>query len=274
MQELGEVIGAGGYGVARELKNSPYVVKLMREKVCRSDARKEFDAHTQIFKTYQKIINKNPELKDVLYVPKPIEFRECEPPYMCYGEPQSACAYVMENVESARPDKIQEHLILNEDSKGHTGYIWCNKESKIIKYNATDILDVEQKADCQPRGAFIGPENIKPRIDSRLYEKLPYLFGILHGIVIEAGYFPIDVELVIDKNNRIAMYDFGMVYDKTLKEYETSLNIDMYIPSADQKEEYDEFKRGVAFVHENLLSGGGRRKTRRKSKKSRKTARK
>jgi hypothetical protein len=149
----------------------------------------------------------------------------------------------MEKVESGRPDKIQEHLMMSQDYEGLADKIRCTQGDN---HELTDILTPEQKAICQPRGAFLGTETIKAKVSPELFEKIPYLFGILFGIVLKAGYYPIDVELVLDKYNRIAMYDFGMVYDKSQQEFEATLELDMYIPLDENSQKL--FKQGIDYV--------------------------
>lgn len=276
MQELGEVIGAGGFGIVREIKGTPQIIKIMKSHVCETTAKKEYNAHKTIFETYSKFINNNPEFKNVIYIPEPIKFHECGNLNVCYGESDLACSYTMEKIESARPDKIQEHILLNGDYEDFLGMIVCVETNN---YKVSNILNQDQRAICHPRGAFVTHEYIKERIGEELFNKLPYLFGILHGIVLKAGYAPVDVEMVLDKNNRIVMYDFGMVFENNAnKKYLNGLALDMYVPSSeneDEAENFKEFEKGVAYVRENL-SGGRRRRSRKHksvSKKSRRSRR-
>jgi hypothetical protein len=272
--ELGEVIGAGGFGVVRELKGSPYVVKLMRPHVCHHDAKLEYDAHVAIYNTYEKLLKNRPEFRNTIYIPKPIAFHTCSSLEECYGQPSSSCAYVMETVQSGRPDKLQEHLMFSNMYSSLQDKIYCKNRGQF--FDIDHMLSEEERTSCEPRGAFLGAESIQKRLDPEIFRNLPYLFGILHGIVLKAGYFPVDVELVVDNKGRIAMYDFGMVYDKSQKEYQTTLEMDMYVPSEDQIEEFQQFQKGVQTVLDTFKtnSSGGkrtRRKRSRKMKKMRKT---
>jgi hypothetical protein len=260
---VGEIIGSGGYGIVKDIPNSPNVVKLFRENVCETNGRTEYSAHQKIYEKYLQILVSNPILQNKVYIPKPINFHTCSSTEECYSQYGFSCAYKMEKVESSRADKIQEHLILNELYEDAVNIIKC-KETEPISLDK--ILSYQEKSICEPRGAFLYGDKIKERIGEEYFKELPYLVGILHGIVFAAGYVPFDVEIVLDKNNRIAMYDFGMVYDHTIADYKKELYLDMYVPLDNQKDEYNLYHEGLKYVS-NLLKTGGRRTKKNKKKK-------
>lgn len=260
-----EVIGSGGYGTVIDIPEEKRVIKLFKGHVCDSDARKEYEAHLKIYKLFSRFIVLHPELKDIIFIPNPIEFKSCSEISGCYGFLDFSCAYVMEKVESARPDQLQEHLILNQDNSHLFGKIYCADYGK-PPFNIDILLSKEQKNECKPRGAFLGPELIQMRIGPELYSKLPFYIGILYGIVLKAEYYPIDLEIVIDKYNRICMYDFGKVYEGR-KEYEEVKDFDMYLP-VDEPEEMNKYEKGVELVNTTLKNrNGGRRKRTQRIKK-------
>jgi hypothetical protein len=261
-----EVIGSGGYGTVIDIPEENRVIKLFKKSVCESNARKEYDAHLKIYTLFSKFITLHPEFKDILFIPKPIEFKSCESIKYCEGYPEYSCAYVMEKVESARLDQLQEHLILNQDNSHLFGKIYCADYGK-PPFNIYIRLSKEQKSECKPRGAFLGPDLIQRRIGPELYSKLPFYIGMLYGIVLKAEYYPIDLEIVIDKYNRICMYDFGKVYEGR-KEYEEAKDFDMYLP-VDEDEEMKKYEKGVELVYTSLknTNGGRRKRTRRIRKK-------
>lgn len=257
-----EVIGSGGYGIVIDIPEENRVIKLFKGHVCDSDARKEYEAHLKIYTLFSRFISLHPEFKDIVFIPKPIEFKTCSKITRCYGFSDFSCAYVMEKVESARPDQLQEHLILNQDNSHFFGKIYCADYGK-PPFNIDVRLTKEQKNECKPRGAFLGPELIQRRIGSELYSKLPFYIGILYGIVLKAGYHPIDLEIVVDKYNHICMYDFGKVYEG-IEEYQEAKDFDMYLP-IDETEEMKKYEKGVELVNTALknTNGGRRKKTRR-----------
>jgi len=260
-----EVIGSGGYGIVIDIPDENRVIKIFKGHVCETDARKEYDAHLKIYTIFNRFIQLNPKFNSILYIPKPIEFKSCSDLGECYGFLDVSCAYVMEKVTSARPDQIQEHLILNEDNPHLFGKIFC-ADYKKPPFNIDVILSKEQKNECKPRGAFLGPELIQRRIGKDLFSNLPYFIGIFYGIVLKSGYHPIDLEIVVDRDNRICMYDFGKVYEGE-KEYKEAINIDMYLP-VDVSEEMEKYQKGVELVNQTLKNiNGGRRKRVRRTRK-------
>jgi hypothetical protein len=260
-----EVIGSGGYGIVIDIPDENRVIKLFKGHVCETDARKEYDAHLKIYNIFNRFIQLNPKFNSILYIPKPIEFKSCSELGECYGFLDFSCAYVMEKVASARPDQIQEHLILNEDNPHLFGKIFC-ADYKKPPFNIDVILSKEQKNECKPRGAFLGPELIQRRIGKDLFSNLSYFIGIFYGIVLKSGYHPIDLEIVVDRDNRICMYDFGKVYEGE-KEYKEAINLDMYLP-VDVSEEMEKYQKGVELVNQTLKNiNGGRRKRVRRTRK-------
>jgi hypothetical protein len=275
-----EVIGSGGYGIVIDIPDENRVIKLFKDNVCKTDARKEYDAHLKIYTIFNRFIELNPTFNTILYIPKPIEFKSCSKLGNCYGFSDFSCAYVMEKVTSARPDQIQEHLILNNDNSHLFGKIFCADYGK-PPFNIYTELTKEQKSECKPRGAFLGPESIQSRIGQDLFSNLPFFIGILYGIVLKSGYHPIDLEIVVDKDNRICMYDFGKVYEGE-SEYNRAKELDMYLPVGvteqleknqkgekyDISEEMEKYQKGVELVNQTLKNiNGGRRKKARRTRK-------
>jgi hypothetical protein len=279
------VIGAGGFGVVklkRGDKNCDTVVKFIKSHNDCEEGKKEFEAMSKVYEMFQKHSGNTPQrciyentnaltnshyvnLHKSVYIPKPFAYTHSNQLIDVYGESftadeQYVCAFEMEYVKSARSDKLQEHLILNKSEQTNSNSVFLVKS-----FNNSKRISVEQlKQMCESDRLHYGPRGVylcKRSLQSRLTQKvkgedvqfLGYAVGLLHGYIYAAGYLPDDVEIVIDKNHDIAMYDFGMVYKNRYNG--EAADYDPYIP-IDLKGR-EEYLRGVyevlAFFGVNTL---------------------
>ena len=128
-------------------------------------------------------------------------------------------------------------------------------------------LTPQDKMIKRPRGVFLGIRQVKAM--GLNITKCVFLMGILHGFVYKAGFYPKDVEIVVDTRNRLIMYDFGMVnLEYTFEDRE----IDMYIPQYEDSLS-EIYNKGVTFVFPSFIplkpkNGGKKAKPKKKPKKT------
>lgn len=270
------VIGAGGFGVVklkRGDKGCDTVVKFVKSNNDCEEGKKEFEAMSKVYEMFQKHSGNTPQrciyentnaltnshyvkLHKSVYIPKPIAYTDSDELIDVYGDSfikdeQYVCAFEMEYVNSARGDKLQEHLILNKSEQTNSNTVFLVKSlnnSKRISVEQLKEMDENQRLYHGTRGVYLCARSIQCRLSKKLEGKdtklFAYAVGVLHGYVYAAGYLPLDVEIVIDKNNDIAMYDFGMIYkDKYTGE---DADYDPYIPIDIKGRE--EYLRGVYEV--------------------------
>ena len=270
------VIGAGGFGVVklkRGDKGCDTVVKFVKSNNDCEEGKKEFEAMSKVYEMFQKHSGNTPQrciyentnsltnshyvnLHKSVYIPKPIAYTDSDELIDIYGQSftkdeQYVCAFEMEYVKSARSDKLQEHLILNKSEQSNSNSVFLVKSfnnSKRISVEQLKQMDESQRLHYGPRGVYLSKRSLQSRLSKKVQGDVIKLFayavGILHGYIYAAGYQPLDVEIVIDKNNDIAMYDFGMIYKN---EYTgEKADYDPYIPI--DIEGREEYLRGVYEV--------------------------
>lgn len=269
------VIGAGGFGVVK-LKEDPSdkkcntVVKFIKKHNECEAGEKEYKAMVKVYEKFQEHSKNAPQrcnfnsttettdnpydiIRRSVYIPKPIAFSDAKQVKESYGntfKPGEGylCAFEMEYVKSGRSDKLQEHLILNETEQKNSNSVWLVKpcdNSNHITTEKLKAMDEEQRLHYGPRGLYLCKRSLQARINRKVKGGSIHLFayavGLLHGYVYASGYVPHDVEIVIDKNNDIAMYDFTFI-DRGEYNLE-SADYDHYIPV--DIEGRKEYLRGV-----------------------------
>lgn len=220
------ILGSGGYGtVVKDVTDSTKAIKLMRDYVTCVEAKREYESHLKVYRTFSLFAKKYPKLARLVSVPRPFKFQTCDDGCVRCEYPCAApykCAYTMERVLSTRKDGLAEHVILNDDYTVFGGYIMFRNSDRLPN---TSYINGKQKL-MGPRGAFLGVAQLLKRgLDVR---SLAYRMGMLHGLILKAGFTPKDVEFVLDDKRRLVAMDFGMInqsYNSNDEEY------DMYVPS-------------------------------------------
>ena len=279
------VIGAGGFGVVKLKKGDKdcdNVVKFIKSHNDCEEGKKEFEAMSKVYEMFQRHSGNRPQrciyentnaltnshyvnLHNSVYIPKPIAYTESNQLIDVYGETftkdeQYVCAFEMEYVKSARSDKLQEHLILNKSEQPNSNSVFLVKSfnnTNRISVDQLKQMDESQRLYYGPRGLYLSKRSLQSKLTKKLQGDdvglIGYAVGLLHGYIYAAGYLPDDVEIVIDKNHDIAMYDFGMVYKNRYNG--EAADYDPYIPIDIKGRE--EYLRGVyevlAFFHIDTL---------------------
>lgn len=270
------VIGAGGFGVVKLKRGDngcDTVVKFVKSNNDCEEGKKEFEVMSEVYEMFQKHSGNIPQrciyentntltnshyvnLQKSVYIPKPIGYTDSNQLIDVYGESftedeQYVCAFEMEYVKSVRSDKVQEHLILNKDEQTNSNTVFLVKSlnnSKRISVDQLKQLNENERLYYGTRGVYLCARSLQCRLFKKLESKdmklFAYAVGVLHGYVYAAGYVPFDVEIVIDKNNDIAMYDFGMIYKNDYTG--ENADYDPYIPV--DLEGREEYLRGVYEV--------------------------
>jgi hypothetical protein len=250
-----EVIGAGGFGIIVKRDGYDTVTKLFRQAVTCIDSEREFGYHLRIYAKFNEYMDAK-QWAPLITIPKPLDFiqsSDSESIIVC-GQ-TFKCQYIMEEITSSRVDKIQEHVLLNEDNEVFDQKIMCKS---IDSVSSDVVMTKEMKAECEPRMAVLTRKSIDARGLSS--EELGRNMGILYQIVLSAGLNPKDAEFALqyhDGNVKLAMYDFRMAGDPF---DEDDSIFDIYIPQ--EGELADRFREGrddviEVFGEPDVQSGGG-----------------
>ncbi|KAG5186021.1 hypothetical protein JKP88DRAFT_179722 [Tribonema minus] len=196
-----------------------------------------------------------PSLQERVFVPRPIHFNIREGTE-CQAAPGTSCAYYMDRVISSRKDQLQEHVMLNDMYEGMADRIQFKTDGvDTVPIDSQKVYTLEDKQGLQPRGAFMGKETLQKRgID---IGDLAFRIGVLHGLVYAADLNPKDVEIVLTHDDKVAMFDFGMVSEPF--DVDTELNYNMYVPDPDDALRED-YVAGVKFITKGQYKAFGGRK--------------
>lgn len=208
-------IGIGMSGITYGSEKYPLLaLKRMTGSIC-DEAETEFERSVRIYDAYRLYTLCNETPIPYLKVPQ----------FLSFTRNEDSCDLLIERVLPTRDEQLW-HLSLSDT---------------IPMKDRTYGLSFSGNSDGPLRGFFPSTSTLSAHLDDRLFlGDIVYRIGILDGILLfGAGYLPIDVEYVLDKEDNVTALDFGLVVpntydDAAINTYIDSLDTSIYYIPIDE----------------------------------------